>query len=131
MAQRLSQAASSSSNSSSKDTSRQPLLPSRPVVYQPPAQPQSLTATSKDICRESSERSSVDASPQGSIVLVRADGSGVCMDGSAHSWKQVYPPHLWCIACGCLLCCGPLYCFRHPQKHCRKCGIVIKHPVDT
>ncbi|KAJ2595089.1 hypothetical protein GGF39_003964, partial [Coemansia sp. RSA 1721] len=129
MAERLSQA----STASSDDASRLPLLPNRQPGYHPPAHPQSPPISKNPHISPSehnnSNSSSIGASPRSSIVLVRADGTGVCMDGSAHSWKQVYPPQLWCVACGCLLCCGPLYCLRHPQRHCRKCGIVIKHPI--
>ncbi|ORX74551.1 hypothetical protein DL89DRAFT_290079 [Linderina pennispora] len=65
--------------------------------------------------------------PPQPAVLVRVDGTGVCIDGHAHAWKNRYPKSLWAFACVCLPCCiGPLYCWSHPQRECTKCGIVIQ-----
>ncbi|KAJ1835023.1 hypothetical protein LPJ63_001491, partial [Coemansia sp. RSA 2711] len=63
-------------------------------------------------------------------VLVRGDGSGVCVDGRAHAWRQTYPPAMWAVACVCCVCCGPLYCYRHPQLRCTRCSVVIQHPAN-
>ncbi|KAJ1987407.1 hypothetical protein GGI25_000767 [Coemansia spiralis] len=112
----------SSSGSDNECTETHPLLSNpygsstQPPPYQPPQRPPSTTSTPDAVTQA------------GNAVLVRADGTGVCLDGTQHVWKQVYPPSSWLVACICFACCGPLCC-HHPQRQCTKCGTLILNPA--